>query len=93
MARMNDEFITIPEKYFTLQELLRFDGENGPIYVAYNGIVYDVSESFRWRNGIHENLHFPGQDLTSAIGDAPHGPEVFHKMYIHPAGKLLIKKE
>ncbi len=62
---------------FTLSDLRRYDGEDGQMYVAYRGKVYDVSSCPHWRSGIHENLHFPGQDLTSEFPDAPHGEEVF----------------
>ncbi len=61
---------------FTLQELARFDARDGrPAYVAYNGRVYDVSESFLWRGARHQAMHRAGEDLTEAMRLAPHGPE------------------
>ncbi len=58
---------------FTLDELARYDGKNGqPAYVAYQGTVYDVSESPMWAEGEHEGMHFAGHDLTEEQPDAPH---------------------
>jgi predicted heme/steroid binding protein len=40
---------------FTKEELRQYNGKNGSAaFVAYNGIVYDVSDSFLWRNGDHQ---------------------------------------
>ncbi len=65
---------------FTLQELSNFDGRDGrPAYVAYNGKVYDVTESFLWRGGRHQAMHGAGRDLTEALELAPHGPEFLEK--------------
>jgi len=77
------------EKVFTIDELRRCDGENGPMYISYNGIVYDVSASRRWRSGIHEGLHFPGQDLSGEFSEAPHGEEVFLHPIIKRVGRFL----
>jgi len=62
---------------YTKEELGRFDGRNGnPAYVAYRGKIYDVTNSFLWRGGLHEALHDAGMDLTENLDrDAPHGPE------------------
>jgi predicted heme/steroid binding protein len=77
------------EKVFTIEELRRCDGETGPMCISFRGIVYDVSQSRRWRSGIHEGLHFPGQDLTGEFGEAPHGEEVFLHPIIKRVGRLL----
>jgi predicted heme/steroid binding protein len=69
------------EKIFTRSELQQYDGDLNPPYIAYQGVVYDVSQSWRWRHGLHEGMHFPGQDLTSALEEAPHNDDVF----THPA--------
>jgi predicted heme/steroid binding protein/uncharacterized membrane protein len=67
-------------KEFTPEELTLFNGQNGqPCYVAFQGKVYDVSESKRWRNGKHMLKHEAARDLTAAIAAAPHGDEVFAK--------------
>lgn len=60
-------------KEFTLDELAEFDGRDGrPAYVAYEGTVYDVSESAMWGDGDHEGMHQAGADLTEEHADAPH---------------------
>lgn len=60
-------------KEFTLEELATFDGRDGhPAYVAYEGIVYDVTESAMWDAGDHEGQHTAGRDLTAEHADAPH---------------------
>ena len=60
-------------KEFTLAELKQFDGREGrPAYVAYDGSVYDVTESAMWSDGDHEGTHAAGADLTEAHDDAPH---------------------
>lgn len=46
------------------------------IYVAYQGRIYDVTESRLWRKGRHYE-HWAGQDLTEELADAPHADEVF----------------
>ena len=67
-------------KKFTKEELLRYNGKDGmPIYVAYNGKVYDLSESFLWQNGYHQLFHQAGTDLTGEIKEAPHGHELLDK--------------
>ena len=60
-------------KEFTLEDLKQFDGKDGRrAYVAYDGAVYDVTESPMWADGDHEGWHEAGADLTEAHDDAPH---------------------
>ncbi len=60
-------------KEFTLEELKKYDGREGrPTYVAYDGTVYDLSDSVMWTDGDHEAMHSAGADLTEAHEDAPH---------------------
>lgn len=62
---------------FTLQELAKNDGRDGrPAYVAYQGRVYDVTESSMWDGGDHEGMHQAGGDMTEEHEDAPHGEYV-----------------
>jgi predicted heme/steroid binding protein len=74
------------EQFITEQQLRVHTGERGrPIYVAYQGVVYDVTNCPKWRMGLHENLHWPGQDLTAELADAPHSASVFN----HPCVKRI----
>lgn len=69
-------------KDISREELVRFNGKDGaPTYVAYRGVVYDVSRSFHWREGRHWALHEAGTDLTAAIDAAPHGAEFLTKRF------------
>ncbi|MDT8715142.1 cytochrome B5 [Clostridium sp. 19966] len=68
---------TTGNKTFTAEELKKYNGENGnPAYVAVNGIVYDVTNARKWKNGKHENGVVAGVDLTNSIGQSPHGASV-----------------
>lgn len=62
---------------YTISQLALRNGQDKPqIWVAVDGIIYDVSESRLWRNGKHYE-HWAGQDLTSELKDAPHSKSVF----------------
>jgi predicted heme/steroid binding protein len=62
------------------EELKGMNGKDGnPVYVAFGGKVYDVSQSPRWNTGVHMGRHASGQDLTKEMEAAPHGPEVLEK--------------
>lgn len=76
------------ERIFTTNDLRRYDGENGPMYVAYLGTVYDVTNCPHWKSGLHEQMHFPGQDLSGEMIGAPHGVEVFTRPDVHRVGRL-----
>ena len=64
-------------KEYTREELEGYNGKNVKIYIAYQGQVYDVTDSSLWEGGNHQGLHDAGQDLTEAMDEAPHGPETF----------------
>ncbi len=51
------------------------------IWVAYQGVIYDVTKSKLWRNGKHYE-HWAGQDLTDELKDAPHNANVFDKFNV-----------
>lgn len=61
----------------TRQQLALHNGQDkSTIYIAYQGIIYDVTHSRLWRNGQHYQ-HWAGQDLTAELADAPHTEQVF----------------
>ena len=67
-------------KEITSEELLSCDGKDGkPVYVAFQGKVYDVTKSRLWGTGSHMKRHPSGRDLTGDITAAPHGPEVLER--------------
>jgi predicted heme/steroid binding protein len=63
------------------------NGQDKPeVWIAYLGVVYDVTDSKMWRNGKHYE-HWAGQDLTHELKDAPHNERVFERLKI--IGKLI----
>jgi predicted heme/steroid binding protein len=78
-----------PDRIVSISELRRSTGERGTrMLVAYKGLVYDVTDCLRWKNGLHEGLHFPGQDLTAELRQAPHLEEVFKRSSVTMVGRL-----
>lgn len=74
-------------KTFTVDELKKYNGQNGnPAYVAVSGVVYDVTNARKWKNGRHQNGIVAGMDLTSALPQSPHGDSVLKELPI--VGKL-----
>lgn len=77
-------------KEFDPEELAQCDGKDGrPAHVVHNGKVFDVSDSKLWRGGVHMKRHHAGNDLTTDLEAAPHGPEVLDR-YPHVG---ILKKE
>ncbi|MBW3467626.1 cytochrome b5 domain-containing protein [Arthrospiribacter ruber] len=73
-------------KAFTRQQLALRNGQDKPeVWIAYQGIIYDVSASRLWKTGKHYE-HWAGQDLTHELPDAPHTESVFEKF--QPIGIL-----
>jgi predicted heme/steroid binding protein len=59
--------------YLTIEELAMYDGSGGnPAYIAYEGMIYDVSAVSAWSGGSHNGVS-AGQDITAEIMNAPHG--------------------
>lgn len=78
-----------PLRFISDLELSRQNGDHGTRkFIAYKGIVYDVTDCPKWRLDMHENLHFPGQDLTSELPDAPHKDDVFTRPCVKVVGRL-----
>jgi predicted heme/steroid binding protein/uncharacterized membrane protein len=78
-------------KEFDPKELSEYNGKNGkPVYIAYHGKVYDVTQSKFWKGGLHMRRHHAGSDLSTDIQAAPHGPEVLDG---YPQVGVLKKEE
>lgn len=72
--------MTLPA--YTKSQLALRNGQDKPeIWIAYLGIIYDVTESRLWNNGKHYE-HWAGQDLTDELKDAPHTVSVFEKFKV-----------
>lgn len=72
--------MNLPE--YTLQQLASRNGQDREeVWIAYQGIIYDVKKSRLWRNGRHYE-HWAGQDLTAELQDAPHNANVFDKFEV-----------
>ncbi|MFM8346742.1 MAG: cytochrome b5 domain-containing protein [Bacteroidota bacterium] len=75
------------ESTYTRAQLALRNGQDRPeIWVAFKGIIYDVTNSRLWRNGKHYE-HWAGQDLTEELAEAPHTERVFEKMKV--VGRLV----
>ena len=73
-------------KQYTLEELSKYNGQNGnKAYVAYKGIVYDVTDIKEWKDGEHEGEN-AGTDLTKTFSNSPHGDSIFQSAKI--VGKI-----
>ena len=71
---------------YTRAQLALRNGQDKPeIWIAFRGVIYDVTTSRLWSNGWHYE-HWAGQDLTGELKDAPHNERVFEKLKI--VGKL-----
>ncbi|MEY3404683.1 MAG: cytochrome b5 domain-containing protein [Cyclobacteriaceae bacterium] len=72
---------------YTRSQLALRNGQDRPeIWVAFDGLIYDVTVSKMWKNGKHYE-HWAGQDLTEELKDAPHSDRVFEKFKV--IGKLI----
>ena len=73
---------------YTRSQLSLRNGQDKPeIWIAYKGLVFDVTSSRLWRQGQHYE-HWAGQDLTDELEDAPHNEFVFDKFEV--IGKMAI---
>lgn len=72
--------------------LCQFDGKDGrPAYIAYKGLIYEMTKSRLWKNGSHMMKHAAGNDLTDILSTAPHGEDKILAMPL--VGKLLAPAE
>jgi len=68
-------------KKVTQEDLVANDGKNGkPAWIAYQGKVYDVTDSSFWMEGEHMSMHTAGKDLTEDLEMAPHRDENFSRV-------------
>jgi len=75
---------------YTPQQLALRNGiDREEIWVAYQGYIYDVSESRLWKNGKHYE-HWAGQDLTEELAQAPHTAQVFERF--EKVGELFLSQ-
>ena len=73
--------------FYTIGQLaLRNGQDKDDVWIAYKGIIYDVTKSKLWRDGKHYE-HWAGQDLTEELADAPHNENVFDKF--KAVGRLI----
>jgi predicted heme/steroid binding protein len=65
----------------TSEERAYYNGKEGrPGYIAYEGAIFDVSNSGIWYDGVHFFRHPAGADLTRFLSQAPHNEEKILKM-------------
>jgi len=79
--------VSEPLPSITKSQLSLRNGQDKPeIWMAFQGLVYDMTASKLWKNGKHYEP-WAGQDLTAELADAPHTANVFEKFM--PIGKLV----
>ncbi|BCR36702.1 cytochrome b5 domain-containing protein [Mariniplasma anaerobium] len=71
--------------YYTLDELLAYDGKNGnKAYIAVDGIIYDVTDE--WGSSTH-NGAVAGTDVTTVFAVSPHALSLLDELEI--IGELM----
>ncbi len=74
--RLGSPVAAVAASELTPEELAHYDGQEGrPAYIAYQGVVYDLTDSRLWKKGLHMGKHRAGTDLTAALKTAPHSDE------------------
>lgn len=68
-------------QYSRGQLALRNGQDMEEVWVAFKGVIYDVTKSRYWKLG-HHYEHWAGQDLTDEFKDAPHTTHVFENLQI-----------
>lgn len=60
----------------TSEQLAQLDGKDGrKACFAYQGEIFDATDSPLWKNGTHMGRHQAGCDLTEVLSQAPHGED------------------
>lgn len=88
-AKRKDPVLADATGGLTLEELTAYDGKVGrPTWFAFEGKIYDATESRLWKEGTHMGRHNAGNDLTAALAQAPHGREKIAAMTI--VGEITV---
>ena len=75
-AKRKEPTVTEITGELTLEDLASCDGKEGrPAYFAFEGKIYDATQSRLWKQGVHMGRHNAGNDLTADMNLAPHGRE------------------
>lgn len=70
------------EPTFTLKQLKSFNGQNGqPAYVAYKGVVYDLTAVSNWSSGKHHGIS-AGTDVTEVFSSSPHAVSILKMGFV-----------
>lgn len=71
----------------TLEELAKYNGKDHEnIYIAVDGLIYDVTNIKPWSTGVHQGKVTAGTDGSEMILQSPHGKKVLEKLEV--VGKL-----
>jgi predicted heme/steroid binding protein len=82
----------VGKRELTREELDTFDGRDGRrAYIAYQGVIYDVTMGASWPSGTHMGRHQAGQDLTRDLALAPHNDGRVREMPV--VGTLVASKQ
>jgi len=77
-----NRFLNVMDQYYTKAQLAKRNGQDRQeIWIAYKGVIYDVTDSRLWKRGMHYE-HWAGQDLTEELADAPHSDQVFERFSV-----------
>ena len=88
-AKRKEPTVTNITGDMTQDELAACDGKDGrPTYFAFEGKIYDATQSKLWKNGVHMGRHQAGSNLTGALLQAPHGADKVTAMAA--VGNLLV---
>ena len=69
------------KEYTRAMLALRNGRDREEIWIALDGLIYDVTDSRLWREGQHYE-HWAGQEMDKELEDAPHNKEVVEKFKI-----------
>ena len=87
-AKKKETFPSNGTGKLTLDDLAAYDGKEGlPAYFAFEGQIYDATQSKLWKQGTHMGRHNAGNNLTEALKLAPHDREKVFAMSL--VGELI----